>query len=129
MRTDAWVPSTVRCLMQRGPLLRLAILGTLLLPGGCTSQWTTVVPRPPKDYQAVGHASGTATGRMFFDGTSLNFIPIGLNSRTERAYQNALASVPGATALVNVTIREEWASWYLWSSKTVTVTGDAVRSR
>ncbi|MHC5210871.1 MAG: hypothetical protein ACYTG2_09155 [Planctomycetota bacterium] len=115
--------------MTRKPLARLAILGTVLLSVGCTSQWTTVVPRPPQDYETLGRATGTATGRMFFDGTALNFIPVGLNSRTEQAYRNALASVPGATALVNVTIQERWASWYLWSSKTVTVSGDAVRSR
>ncbi len=109
--------------------LLFALLFAVVISVGCTSQWAVIAPRPPQDYEVLGRAHGEATWRMFFDGTALNFMPAGLSDRTRLAYEEAIASVPGATALVNVTIQERWASWYLWSSKTITVTGDAVRSR
>ena len=57
----------------------------------------------------------------------LNFIPMGLNSRTERAYENALASVPGSTGLMNITYQEDWFWWVLGTGRTVTITGDAIK--
>ena len=52
---------------------------------------------------------------------------MGINSRVENAYQNALASVPGATALVDVTMRENWQWWVIGTSRCVTVTGEAIK--
>lgn len=60
-------------------------------------------------------------------GYRLYFIPMGLNSRVERAYNNALDSVPGATALVDVTVKEDWMWWLIGTGRCVTVTGEAIK--
>lgn len=52
---------------------------------------------------------------------------MGLNSRSARAYENALKSVPGATSLINVTYSENWYWWFVGTARSVTVTGDAIR--
>ena len=95
---------------------------------GCSSQMTMVVPRPPMKYEVLGRTEGSATGSLLIWATAYNFIPILLNSRTERAYRDALGDVPGATGLINVTIHESWFWWVIGSSKTVTVTGDAIKA-
>lgn len=93
----------------------------------CASTFTTVQPRLPEKYEKIGSASGTACGSLLIDGSAYNFIPVLLNDRVERAYNNALASVPGATALSNVTMQENWFWWVIGSTKCVTITGEAVR--
>lgn len=52
---------------------------------------------------------------------------MGLNSRSGKAYDNAVASVPGATGLMNVTYQEDWFWWILGTGRTVTITGDAIK--
>ncbi len=52
---------------------------------------------------------------------------MGLDSRIQRAYDRALASVPGATGLVDVTIEESWYWWLLGTSRNVTITGEAIK--
>jgi hypothetical protein len=52
---------------------------------------------------------------------------MGLNSRIERAYANAVASVPGATGLVDVTLEESWAWWIVVTSRCTTVSGVAIK--
>ena len=59
--------------------------------------------------------------------TGYSFVPLGLNSRTEKAYDNAVKSVPGATGLINVTYQEDWLWWLLATARNVTVKGDAIR--
>ena len=106
--------------------LRVAcVLGLLL--AGCSSSLTMVAPRPPEKFERLGPAKGTACGSLLIDGTAYNFIPILLNSRVERAYQNALQSVPNATALVNISMQESWFWWAIGSTRCVTITGEAIR--
>jgi hypothetical protein len=93
----------------------------------CASTFTTVLPRLPEKYEKIGPASGKACGSLLIDGTAYNFIPVLLNDRVERAYKNAVASVPSATALVNVTMQENWFWWVIGSTKCVTITGEAIR--
>jgi hypothetical protein len=50
-----------------------------------------------------------------------------LNSRTERAYENALESVPGATGLINVKIQDNWGWAVLVSLRCTTISGDAIK--
>ena len=50
-----------------------------------------------------------------------------LNSRIDRAYDNALESVPGATALIDVTFEESWFWWVIGTGRTVTVSGEAIK--
>jgi hypothetical protein len=99
----------------------------LLILSGCASPLTTVAPRLPGQYEKLVTASGSACGSLLISGTAFNFIPVGLNSRVERAYRNAVESVPGATALAGVTMQEQWYWWVLGSTRCVTITGEAVR--
>ena len=59
--------------------------------------------------------------------TAYYFIPLGLNDRTQRAYADAISSVPGATGLINVTYSEDWYWWLIGTNRSVTITGDAIR--
>ncbi len=56
------------------------------------------------------------------------FLPRGLNECVERAHEGAVASVPGATGLVNVTLQERWYWWGLASAGCTKISGDAIRS-
>ncbi len=103
------------------------ILTIALLLAACASDFTTVMPVPPERYQNLGPASGSACGAILLLSTSTNFIPAGLNSRIERAYADALKSVPGATALVNVTLEESWFWFILGTMRCVTITGEGIR--
>jgi hypothetical protein len=82
---------------------------------------------PPANYEKLGHATGDATGSIGLGPTSLNFIPLGLNSRVQNAYDNALKSVPGATALIDVTYQESWFWWVLGTARKVTISGEAIK--
>lgn len=114
-----------------------AVCATLLCAGsvfGCASDLLNIAPRPPENFQKLGQTKGSACGSLLIDGiwwfpqlTTWNFIPIGLNSRVERAYQEAVSSVPGATGLINVTMDERWYWWVIGNARCVTVTGEAVR--
>ena len=109
-------------------LLALSLLAAGLA-GGCSSEKTMIFPRPPKKFEVLGHAEGSASGSLGIFATAYNFIPMGLNSRTQAAYAKALQSVPGATALMNVTIEESWWWWVVGTGRTVTITGDAIREK
>ena len=102
------------------------IVGLLIL-SGCSSHQVTILKEPPSKYEKIGEAKGEATGSLGLAGTAYYFIPMGLNSRTERAYENALASVPGSTGLMNITYQEDWFWWVLGTGRTVTITGDAIK--
>jgi len=108
-------------------LLLSSLLGCVLFIGGCASGLTTIAPRPPAQYEKLGHASGKSTGSIGVLGTATNFIPMGLNTRVYRAYDNAIASVPGATGLIDVTLEESWFWWVIGTGRTVTITGEAIR--
>ena len=107
------------------PIIVLLAFAVSLI--GCASGFTTIAPLPPKKYEKLGYATGKATGSLGILSTAYYFIPMGLNSRVSRAYDNALDSVPGATALINVTIDESWLWWIVGTSRTVTVSGEAIR--
>ena len=55
-----------------------------------------------KDYQVLGPGEGGAVGIMLFD-----VIPIGQNSRFERAYEEAVKS-KGGDRLIDPVITENW---------------------
>lgn len=112
--------------MRKIVLLLLAI-ATLFMLSGCSSHNITIAPQQPKKYEVLGKAEGSASGSLGIIGTAYYFIPMGLNSRSERAYKNAIDSVPGATGLINVTYQEDWLWWLIGTSKDVTIKGDAIR--
>ena len=110
----------------RPSLLISSLLGCALLIGGCASGPTMIAPEPPANYEKLGPAEGTASGSLGILGTAYYFIPMGLNSRVERAYNHAVASVPGATGLIDVTLDEYWVWWIIGTNRTVTITGEAI---
>ncbi|MBI3593670.1 MAG: hypothetical protein HY200_01805 [Nitrospirae bacterium] len=105
----------------------MMIAGILILFTGCASGFTTLAPIPSEASQKLGPASGKACGTILIGPTLYNFIPIMLDSRMERAYQAALNEVPGSTALVNVTMHEDWFWWVIGTTRCVTITGEAIR--
>lgn len=111
--------------------MKITRLGTAVLLvsqlAGCASTPFTIAPMPPVKYQVLGKAEGKACGSLGFLSTAYYVAPIGLNSRVERAYQEALASVPGATSLVNVSIVEDWHWLLVVTMRCTTITGDAIR--
>lgn len=78
------------------------VLAAPVLVVGCSSAQFVVAPEPPKQYESIGPAEGSACGVLLFD-----FIPIRTNSRSERAYREALTRSHG-TALIDTRIRERW---------------------
>ena len=94
---------------------------------GCASKYTTIAPTPPKKYEKLGYTSGSASGSLGVLGTAYYFIPMGLNSRVERAYENALNNSPGATGLINVTLQESWFWWVIGTNRVVTISGEAIK--
>lgn len=98
----------------------------LLLASGCASFPHQITYQLPEQYQRLGHAEGSACGVLLFGFSPLQFIPALTTSRVERAYDNALKSVPGALYLDGMTIDE----YYFWLFGTVWCTrieGEAVR--
>jgi hypothetical protein len=83
---------------------------------GCASQAVLIAPKLPPQAQRLGRAEGESCGVM----------PLNTSSRLETAYDRALASVPGAAALDDVTIDEQWfyAGMTIWCTK---VTGEGVK--
>ena len=116
-------------IQKRSPWVGLAFIVSAYcaMIAGCASGFTTIAPRPPKHYETLGHASGDATGSLGIISTAYYFIPMGLNDRVQRAYDNALRSVPGATSLINVTYEESWYWWLIGTARTVTVSGEAIK--
>ena len=109
----------------RAPRAAAALACALL--ASCASELVTVAPAPPLQYERLGHAEGKACGMLGFLATAYHFAPIGLNSRVERAYRDAVASVPGATAIVDVTMSEDWMYPLIGTIRCVTISGEAIR--
>jgi hypothetical protein len=83
---------------------RLAVLGLVLwLLAGCASEAVHVGPKPPATYRSLGWSEGGACGLLLFD-----VIPIGVNGRTQAAYDEALRRSAGGTMLVDTAVNERW---------------------
>ena len=98
-----------------------------LLSSGCAGPLVKVAPLPPAKYERLGHAKGSACGTLGIVSTAYYVIPIMLGSRVERAYQEALGRVPGATGLVDVKLSESWFWWVLATTRCMTIEGEAIR--
>lgn len=110
-----------RCITATAPLLAAMLLGA------CASGFTKVSPTPPGNYQSLGPTTGKACGSLGLVATAYYAIPIGLNSRVENAYIDALNKVPGAKALTNVTMQEDWYWWLIGTARCVMVSGEAIK--
>ncbi len=115
--------------MLRRALLVAAFALATLGASSCASERTLIVPEPPASYEELGPAEGSATGGLYLLGTAYYFIPIALNSRVERAYREAVESVPGATGLINVTVQESWYWIVLGTLRKTTISGQAIKEQ
>lgn len=113
--------------MKKTVLSTIAVSSIFVLLSGCSSHNVAIAPAEPEKYEVLGKAEGKGSGSLGFLATGYSFVPLGLNSRTEKAYDNAVKSVPGATGLINVTYQEDWLWWLLATARNVTVKGDAIR--
>ncbi len=113
--------------MRKKTINILLLALSIAIFSGCSGKEVTLENKQPAKYEVLGKAKGTADGSLGLLATGYYFIPMGINSRSERAYDNALKSVPGATALINVTYSEDWYCWIIGTGRSVTVTGDAIR--
>ena len=113
--------------MKKMILPTMAIFSVLTLLSGCSSHNVAIAPVQPEKYEVLGKAEGTGSGSLGLVSTAYNFVPMGLNSRSQRAYDNAVQSVPGATGLINVTYQEDWMWWLIGTARNVTIKGDAIR--
>ena len=66
------------------------VAGATALMSGCASDFVKVAPQPPEKYERLGPATASGCGTMLILSTAYNFIPVMLNSRVERAYQNEI---------------------------------------
>jgi len=107
----------------------LLFCATAFLITGCSSDFMMIYPEPPDKYEKLGPAEGSATGSLLgiLHASYTYCIPMRLNSRLERAYQDALKSVTGATGLINVEIEEDWYWWVFGLARTTTIAGEAIR--
>ena len=109
-------------------IVSFSLIGlSMFILSGCSSKEVTIENKQPVKYEVLGKATGTGSGSLAALGTAYYFIPLGLNDRQERAYADAIRSVPGATGLINVTYSEDWFWWVIGTNRTVTITGDAIR--
>ena len=94
---------------------------------GCSSKEVVLEKIPPKNYETLGKAKGTGNGSLGLLATAYYFVPMGINTRVESAYDDAQASVKDSTGLVNVTFQEDWFWWVIGTNRKVTISGDAIK--
>lgn len=108
-------------------LRMVSVLGCCIALGACASGFVKVAPTPPAQFDRLGKASGESCGMLGLLATAYYFVPMGINGRVERAYAAAVASVPGATGLVDVTISENWYWVFIGTMRCTTVSGEAIK--
>ena len=112
---------------QNNARWRWRIAAAVLLAAACQSPLTNVAPRPPAEYEKLGAAEAETCGHLYLILPWHQIYARGLIERVERAYEQAVASVPGATGLVNVIHQERWYWWGLASARCTRISGDAIR--
>lgn len=112
---------------QSGPG-KAFFLSACIVLAGCSSMTVQVAPLPPEKYEKLGATYGRACGSLILGDWVLAFIPIELDDRVARARDQAISRVPGATDLVNVSIRDSWFYWAIGSTRCTTVSGEAIKS-
>ncbi|MDQ1263375.1 MAG: hypothetical protein QG559_376 [Campylobacterota bacterium] len=113
--------------MKSKVLKMLLVVGFGVLFIGCSSREVVLEQVPPKNYEVIGKAEGSGNGSLGLLGTAYYFVPMGLNTRVESAYDDALSSKEGASGIINVTLQEDWFWWVIGTNRKVTITGDAIK--
>jgi hypothetical protein len=105
-----------------------AIAAALIALPGCETDYVTIAPDVGAATKRLGPAEGSASSHLALAyPVELCFIPWGWDARAQAAYGTAVAAVPGATALGDVSIEEDWTWWLLGTSRRLTVRGQAVK--
>jgi hypothetical protein len=94
---------------------------------GCGSDPYMIAPMSPVKYQVLGKTEAKSCGAMGFFTSGTTFVSMGLNGRIQRATEEAIAKVPGATSLTNVEMSEDWAWPFFVTIRCTTVRGDAIK--
>ncbi len=108
--------------------MRFHFILSVLLLAACSS--TPIVIQnsaSPEKGEVIGEAEGRGCGTLYLIYGPYQFMPFTLNGRLQEAYDNALASVPGATSLKNISIRSEWAWPVIGTRHCIEIKGDAVK--
>jgi hypothetical protein len=113
-------------------ILKFAALALPLLGmTACATDYVIVAPDVGAATKRLAPAEGSASSHLALAYPPwlpfLCFVPWGWDDRAPTAYGAAVAAVPGATALGEVTIQEDWNWWLLGTSRTLTVRGLAVK--
>ena len=106
-------------------LLEAAVIASLV--AGCSSAFVPLTPKLPETPTTLGHATGRACGMVVPYAGAEQFLPIMVASRVDRAYDRALQSVSGATAIRDVTIQDDWLWPVVGFYICTTISGEAVR--
>jgi hypothetical protein len=86
-----------------------------------------VAPHPPAHYTRLGPAKGEGCSAIVPLFHILQVAPVATAGRFQRAYAAALASVPGAMALTDVSFQEHWYWAVFGTVYCTTIAGEAVR--
>jgi len=117
--------------MKAAALRRAALAASLLALTACETAYVTIAPDVGGATTRLGPAEGFASSHLGIPwpvwAPVLCFIPYGWDDRAPMAYGAAVASVPDATAIADVTIQEDWIWWAVATSRKLTVRGLAVK--
>jgi len=88
---------------------------------GCSGPLTKIAPRPTSGATMTREGKGSACGVNLF-----GLIPIGVNDRAERAYQQALTNA-GASGLTETTVTDRWYYIYVGMMVCTDIAGSGFR--
>lgn len=117
----------MRFLARVRPLATVALAFALGASTACSSGWVDLSPLPPATYEKLGPAEGEACATNPLALPWHQVFAYGGADRLERARDAAVASVPGATGLLDVSLQERWAYYGLFSRRCAIVRGEAFR--
>ena len=86
---------------------RIALSTLVIVAAACTGPLVKVAPEPPTQYVTTTSGQGSACGFSLF-----GVIPIAVNDRAQRAYDEALKA-SGGTGLTDVNVTERWYWAYI----------------
>jgi predicted lipoprotein len=92
----------------------------------CETPFTTIAPEVTTSARRVGPAHGEASMWLFAGTPTYNVLPIGWQGRAQRAYDEALASCPGADALAGITFQEHWFWFVVGTRRKLVLDGEGV---
>jgi hypothetical protein len=105
--------------------LTAACLAAVALPA-CETEFVTIAPEVSTSAPVIGHVKGVSYRHLLAGSPSYNILPLWWSGCVSRACERAMEQAPGAVALKNVTVEEDWFWWGIGSARTLVLEGDAV---